>query len=243
MQKDVLHHYSENLKRTVDIPVFGHYGYALLLFPPLSDSPNIYEENGTIAKIEKFINKGKCRVFCCPTINEESWLNPSISGEEKSKLHSDYNNFVVEELVPLIYDKCNGPVPIISVGASIGAFHASNIYFRRPDLFYGLISLSGFFNIEYIAKGYFDENCYFNSPVHYLPNLTDSYWLSFLMSKHHVYLYSGSGDCEFPHNTENMCNLLTSKSIKHSCEIWGTEFGHNFNTWNEMLYSILNTKL
>lgn len=243
MQKEILHHYSENLKRSVEIPVYGHYGYALLLFPALSDSPHVYEENGTIEKIEAFINKGKCRVFCCPTFNSESWLSDKISGEEKSKMHFDFNNFIVEELVPLIYDKCNGPVPIIVAGASIGAYHAANLYFRRPDLFYGLVALSGFFNIDFISNGYFDDNCYFNSPDHYLPNLTDSYWLSFLMSKHHVYLYTGTGEGEFPHNSESMCKLLHSKSIPHQCEMWGSEYAHNFDTWNEMLFTILNTKL
>jgi len=243
MQQNTLLFYSQNLQRTVEIPVYGHYGFALVMFPALSDSALIYEENGTIDKIKPFLNKGKCRVFAVPSINEETWFTEKLSNEEKSKQFLAYNNFISDELVPMIYAKCNGPVPIITCGASIGGFLAANSYFRRPDCFYGAISMSGFFNIEYITNYYFDDNCYYNSPVHYLPNLNDSYWLSFLKSKHHVYLYSGSGENEFPHNTENLAKLLKEKEIKHSCEIWGSEYGHNFDTWNEMLFNILNTKL
>lgn len=243
MQRNTLLFYSTNLQRKVEIPIYGHYGFALVLFPALSDSPLVYEENGTIDTIEPFINKGKCRVFSVPTINEETWFTEKLTNDEKSQLFLAYNNFISDELVPQIYSHCNGPVPIITCGASIGGFLAANAYFRRPDCFYGMISMSGFFNIEYITNYYFDDNCYYNSPIHYLPNLNDSYWLSFLKSKHHIYLYTGSGENEFKHNTENLCRILTEKEIKHNTEIWGEEYGHNFDTWNQMLYNILNTKL
>ena len=51
-------------------------------------------------------------------------------------------------------------------------------------------------SLDNVPKDFFDDNCYFNSPVHYLPNLSDEYWLSFLRSKHHVYLMTGTGENE-----------------------------------------------
>ncbi len=243
MQVDTLKMYSQHLQKQVEIPIYGHYGFVLLMFPALSDSPYIYEENNTIERLKDFLNKGKCRIFAVPSINETTWFTDTISNEEKSKRFLDYNNFIAEELVPQIFAKCNGPVPIITCGASIGGLIAINSYFRRPDCFYGTIALSGFFNLEFITNYYFDDNCYYNSPIHYLPNLNDSYWLSFLMSKHHVYLLTGSGENEFPHNTEHLAGILREKDIKHHTEIWGPEYGHNFHTWNDMLFYLLNTKL
>jgi len=238
MQKETYNIYSNILSQNLEIQFYGHYGYAAL-----SDSASNYEQNGTIEAISDFLNKGKCRIFSVPSINNEIWFSDKYTSEEKSKLFNDYNNFICEEFVPLIYAKCNGPVPIITCGASIGGLLAANQYFRRPDNFYGMISMSGFFNLQYLSKEYFDENCYFNSPEHYLPNLNDSFWLSYLLSKHHVYLYSGSGSNEFPHNTQNFSNLLNSKNISNTSEIWGNEFDHNFDSWNKMLFHILNTKL
>jgi esterase/lipase superfamily enzyme len=243
MQEETIQHYSYNLDLNIEIKAYGHYGFALMLFPALVDSPSVYEENGTIELLKPFIEKGKCRVFCVPSFNQDSWFNAYISHEEKSKLHYDYNNFIIDEAVPLIFDKCGGPVPLICAGASIGGYHAMNSFLRRPDMFYGAIALSGFFNIEYISGNYFDENCYFNSPIHYLPNLNDSYWLSFLLSKRHIYLYSGSGENEFPENTLSLSKLLDEKDIRHECEILGSEYGHDFESWNKMFFHIMNTKL
>ena len=62
---------------------------------------------------------------------------------------------------------------IATTGASFGAFHAANTLFRRPDLFDGLIGMSGFYDLEpdYL-KGYSDDNCYFNNPAWYLRDLS-----------------------------------------------------------------------
>ena len=53
----------------------------------------------------------------------------------------------------------------------LGATHAANLYFRRPDLFNGLLALSGIYDASYGFGSYMDDLVYMNSPVHYLPNL------------------------------------------------------------------------
>ncbi len=239
--KHIIH--SSHLNKIVDVKIYGHYGIALLIFPAFTDSCSEAEENGLIEAVTPFLKKGKCRIFSISTVNQESWLNDSLSNEEKSQKHHDFNNFVVEELIHEIYSHCGGPIPILTVGADIGAFHAANTYFRRPDIFLGCIAMSGFYSIENLAKDYFDSNCYFNSPVHYLPNLNDNYWLSFLMSKKHTYLLSGSGDGEQPGNTNHFSEILKSKNIPHVIDIWNQDWGHNWKSWSAMLAKVLETKL
>ena len=243
MLRKKLKKFSRILNRDMEICVFGHYGFALMLFPANSDSCTEGEENGVIDALAKYIKKGKMRVFSISTLNSQSWFNNSISNEAKSKSHLEFNNYLADELIPQIFKESDGPTPVITCGAGVGAYHAANTYFRRPDLFYGSIALSGTFNIEHYTNGYFDSNCYFNSPIHYLPNLNDPYWLSFLQSKHHVYLFSGSGAFEYPLNTELLSQILKSKKIPHYTEIWGQEFNHSYDTWKEMLKHIFDTKL
>jgi esterase/lipase superfamily enzyme len=240
MQKEIHSFRSNHLSKNVEIAVYGRYGFAILLFPTFSDDHLENEKFELIESIAGGINKGKFKVFSVPGINFESWLNNDISPKEKSDRHYQYNNFIIEEVVPFIFGECGGPVPIISAGASMGAYHAANTYFRRPDILYGVIAMSGTYNIEHYTKGYFDDNCYFNSPIHYLPNLTDSYWLSFLVNKKHCYILSGSGENEFPDNSNNLANILNSKGIPHQLCIWGTEYDHNWKTWNAMLPHILD---
>ena len=233
---------SSNLSKEMELTVYGHFGFALLMFPVFTDNSSEYEENGTIDAISHIIQKGKCRVITLQSVNHESWLNEKISAKQRSKRHFEYNNYIIEEVIPFVFQLCGGPVPIITAGASLGAYHAANKYFRRPDIFYGVIAMSGTYNIDHLAKGYFDDNCYFNSPVHYLPNLNDSYWLSYLISKHHVHIVSGTGDGEYPDNSRHLSQVLNIKNIPHNVDLWGPEWGHNWKTWNTMLPHYLESK-
>ena len=198
MEKIVKEINSQILNKKMNMAIYGHYGFAMLLFPSTTDSYLENEENGMIAAINHFIEKGKLTVFSIDSVNYESWLNNEITSEEKSKRHFEYNLHIIQEVLPMIFGICGGPIPILTAGAAIGGYHAANHYFRRPDIFYGVISISATYNIEDFCNGFFDDNCYFNSPIHYLPNLTDEYWLSFLRNKHHIYLLTGTGKGEHP---------------------------------------------
>lgn len=243
MERGIITIESENLDKEVDIAVYGHFGSTLLLFSTFDDDALENEQNGLIEAIAPFIKKGKIRIFSVPTANNEIWKSESITPHERSKRHFNYNNFIVEEVLPVIYDSCGSVVPIITVGADHGAYQAVNSYFRRPDLFLGTIGMSGFYNIGHLTQGYFDDNCYFNSPVHYLPNLNDNYWLTFLKSRHHVYLLSGKGDAENPSESLHLSSILQHKGIPHQVDIWGEEWAHNFDTWKTMLAQYINKKL
>ena len=52
-------------------------------------------------------------------------------------------------MVPHIRRVMNNPHARVGVtGASFGAFHAANQFFRRPDLFDTLVAMSGFYDLE-----------------------------------------------------------------------------------------------
>jgi esterase/lipase superfamily enzyme len=243
MKKELKTIVSKHLGKETTVASYGKYGLAILLFPSTSDDYCEAEEQGLIDKLSRAIDKGKCKIFTVESVNFESWLNDDLSNKEKSDRLYEYNSYILEEVMPYVFGECGGPVPVITAGSGIGAFHAANTYFRRPDVFYGTIALSGSFNIEHFTDGYFDENCYYNSPIHYLPNLKDNYWLSFLMSRRHVYLLSGSGEGESPENTSHISSILSEKGIPHYTDIWDEKWGHNWTTWNEMFLHLLDTKL
>lgn len=233
--------WSEYLKKDIQIKSYGHYGLNLLLFK----CPNFRESDceNLISSLEHYINVGKCKIFSIDIIDDESWCNHSITPFERSKKHFEYNNFIEEEVVPFIYQESGGAVPVISCGANSGAYHAANSFFRRPDIFLGTIAMSGFYNIRHLSGDYFDDNCYFNSPCDYLPNLYDNYWLSFLMSRKHIYLASGSGPGEHPELTRQLSEILFNKGIRHNLEIWGEEYDHSVDSWIKMLKYFVENKL
>lgn len=235
--------YSTNLEEEVEIILHGHFGFNILLFPTYTDSAQENTEQGLIDSVSQYLKKGKCRIFSVTGGMLKSWLNQDIQPIDRSKMMFKYNNFIIDELVPLIFQVSGGPSPIVLAGANLGAFMAANTFLRRPDIFYGVVAMSGTYNIKHYSLDYFDDNCYYNSPVHYLPNLNESYWLSYLKTKRHFYIMSGSASDEFPDNSTGLSAILKEKGIPHNLDIWGNEYGHNFETWKAMLNNILETKL
>mgnify|MGYP001773151007 CR=1 FL=1 len=217
------------------IAVYGHFGVPILLFPTAMADFLEYERFGLVEVLTPWIERGVCKLYSVNSVNAESWLHPELPPRERILRHIAYNRYVVEEVVPFIAADCRGPVPIVTAGASLGAFHAANLFFQRPDLFAGTIAMSGVYNLQVYSGGYFDEDCYFNSPVHYLANLADDYWLPLLRCKQHIYLACGQGAYERPEATLELSDILTAKGIPHRAELWGPEYPHDWSTWRAMM--------
>ncbi len=242
MRRDITTWWSPNLDKNMEICAYGHYGTAILMFPSAAADYLEYERFYLIDSIAPFIESGKIKVYSINSINSESWLNDRISGRQKAIRHQQYNNYIVEEVVPFIFRDCDGQVPIITSGVSLGALHAANTLFRRPDVFDGTIAMSGIYDLKEYSKGYFDEDCYFNSPTDYLPNLTDQYWLNLLRSKHHIHILTGSGNYEDPGASLEIGNILQSKGISHDLDVWGGDYTHDWPTWRAMLPHVIGAK-
>ena len=225
---------SSNLDKDMEIVVYGYSGYAVLLFPTAAEDFLEYERNHLIDSIGEFLAKGVIKAFSINSINNESWLNTNLHPADRAIRHQQFNKYVTDEVVPFIKTHCKGKVPIVTSGASLGAFHSANTFFRRPDLFAGVIAMSGSHDIKAYSDGYYDDNCYFNSPVDYLPNLTDKKILKQLKSKQ-IIISSGQGDYEAPEESQRLSDILNSKGIKHWLDIWGHDVVHDWPTWRQML--------
>src|SRR5690606_20936639 len=119
-------------------------------------------------------------------------------------------------------------------GASLGAFHAANTFFRNPEIFEGVIAMSGVYDLKAYANGYYDDNVYFNSPVDYLKNLTDENIINSLRNKN-IIIASGQGAYEDPFASKALSDILHSKEIPHWLDLWGTDIDHDWPTWRKML--------
>jgi len=198
----------------MEIVVYGHYGFALLLFPTAAADFLEYERFKLIDSIGWFLAEGKIKAYSINSINNESWLNNSMHPSHKALRHQQYNRYIVEEVVPFIHNHSKGLVPIITTGASLGALHAANNFFRRPDIFSGTIAMSGSYDLKSYSKGYHDDNVYFNSPVDYLPNWGDNFMLE-KMRKGKIIIASGQGDYEDPNASRRLSDILHSKGVNH----------------------------
>ena len=226
--------FSPNLNRDMNLIGYGYYGYALLLFlTPDSDYAG-NENSQIIDSISNFINNGTIKAYAIDSVGGENWLRKNVSADEKVLLQQSYNKYIESEVVSFINKDCGGNVPIILCGASMGAYLAANAFFRRPDLFAGVIGMSGNYDLRQYTDGYFDDNCYFNSPVDFLSNLNDEKILREMHNKN-IIIACGQGENEHSAASQKLSAILHTQKINHWLDIWGSDMNHDLLTWQKML--------
>ena len=166
-------------------------------------------------------------------MNNRALLNRQASGQEKIWWLKQYDEYITQEVLPLIRNDCNdqNSKPFVT-GISLGAYLAGNIFFKHPDLFAGAILLSGSYDIRNFLDGYYDEDVYFNNPVDYLPKLDDDYHLPILQhGGRQIIIFSGQGAFEDADRSRRLSGILHSKGIPHWLDIWGHDVKHDWEWW------------
>ena len=102
--------------------------------------------------------------------------------------------------------------------------------------------MSGVYNLAEYTKGFWDDQVYFNSPEHYVPNIHDEVYLNQIKESKHIHIYTGSGDYEDPNASRRFSQILWDKGIWHDLGVWGEDITHDWPTWRKMLPFILQEK-
>jgi esterase/lipase superfamily enzyme len=241
MQRELTRWHSPSLGKEMPIATYGHYGFALLLIPTAAADYLEYERFRLIDELAPQIEAGKLKVFSIDSINTESWLNNEMEPAHKAIRHNQFNEYVFNEVIPFIRSGTSEDTPVITSGASFGALHAMNLFLKRPDLINGVISMSGVYDLSEYTKGFFDDQVYFNSPIHYIPNLEDHDTLE----RHRagrILIATGSGSYEDPEANRRFSQVLHSKSIPHELDVWGQDINHDWPTWRRMLPHFIETR-
>ena len=242
MEKIITSWYSPHLQKEMPVAVYGHYGFALLMIPTAAADYLEYERFQLIDTLSSLIDGGKLKVFSINSINTESWMNPYISPSEKSQRHRQFNDYVFEEVIPFIKTHTSPHTPIIACGASFGALHSMNLFLKKPELINGVIGLSGVYDLTEYTNGYFDDDVYFNSPQHFMPNLTDHHILEEIRKGSPIYIFSGSGAHEDPNASRSFASILYNKGINYELDIWGSEWPHDWQTWRAALPNCIGNR-
>ena len=242
MERNITSWYSPRLQKDMPVAVYGHYGFALLLVPTAAADFLEYERFQLIDAIRPFIDGGKVKVFSINSINNDSWMNNQVHPKHKTYMHQQFNSYVYDEVIPFIRTHTSPETPIIICGASFGALHSMNLFLKRPDLINGVMALSGVYDLTEYTRGYYDEDVYYNSPQHYMPNLTDHGILEQIRRSNHIHLFSGSGAFEDPNAARSFAGILYNKGIHYELDIWGPEWPHEWPTWRYVLPHYLGTR-
>ena len=131
MNRELHAWHSPALNKTMEIAVYGHFGIPLLMLPTAAADYLEYERFLLIDAIKPYIESGKIKAFSINSINSESWLNSKMHPRHKSIRHNQFNEYVYNEVVPFIKSQTSEDSKITITGASLGALHSANLFFKR----------------------------------------------------------------------------------------------------------------
>jgi len=237
MNSDYQKWYSPSLGHDMELKVYGYHGKPLVVFPAQEGRFFDFENFGMINAIAEFIEGGQIKVFCVDSIDNQTWANWHAHPSDRARRHNDYDRYLVDEVAPFIRHHCNETAQkFIATGASLGAFHAVNTFFRHPETFDGAIGLSGVYDMRLFVGDYEDDNVYFNSPLAYLPNLTDPWYLDqYRQSQIVICAGQGAYEEEMLNDARELQAVLAHKNIPAWVDLWGYDVFHDWPWWQKML--------
>ncbi len=216
----------------MDLLVFGHTGTPLLVFPSSLGRFYEWEDFGMVRSLHHQIESGLNQLICVDSVDAESLYNKHVDPYTRFARHRQYQDYVVNEVVPFIRHRAHTDFIMVS-GASFGAYHAANLFFKHPWTFRKLVAMSGSYDVKSFADGFYDDNVYFNNPVDYLPNISDHNTLE-AMRRNHVILTLGEHDpCR--NANERLSGILHAKSVPHTYDILHGAFGHDWPWWRDVI--------
>jgi len=147
-----------------------------------------------------------------------------------------FEEYVLAEVVPLIRARNHDP-RLVALGCSFGGYHAANIALRHPDVFTGMLSMSGAFDLTNFLHGYYDQDCYFNLPTHYLPSLSDPWFLD--RYRRNTYVLATGWDDQCLGQNQALDRIMSERGIPHKLYVWDAQNSHDWPTWERMVREYL----
>ena len=129
--------HSTFLKRDMEFKIYGHAGKVFFVLPTQNNHFHEWEYRKMYDQVIDFIDNGECRFVSCEGIDLETWSNDNGGYPFRIDRHEEWIQYIIHELIPSARAKMGlGPdARFLATGASLGASHAANLFFRYPDVF------------------------------------------------------------------------------------------------------------
>lgn len=224
--------YSPILGRDMEFLLFGHGGRPILVFPTSMGRFYQNEDFGMIGVLHERLENGSIQLLCVDGIDLESWYNRHISIRDRALRHNAYERYLLDEVMPWFAQRNHAVNDnLTTTGASFGAYHAVNFAFRHPDRVRQIVAMSGAYSLQFLLRGGHDMEEYFNSPLEYIPNLHDDWYLS-RMRQQNIILGVGGDDICLD-STRRLSEALWAKAVPNYLDVWAG-YVHDWPLWRDM---------
>jgi esterase/lipase superfamily enzyme len=215
----------------MELLVFGRGGMPIIVFPTSMGRFFDYENRHMIDVVGDRYEDGRMQAFCVDSVDAESWYNKAVPPADRAARHVQYDQYLLNEVVPFVRAR-NWSEQIAVTGCSFGGYHSVNFALKHPDIVDYCVSMGGAFDIHQFLNGYYDDNCYYNCPPDFLPNLTDEWFLS-RYRRMKIVLATGETDICLEEN-RRLSGIMNAKGISHYLDVWGDGTGHDWPWWERM---------
>lgn len=223
----------------MEFKVYGSGGQACLYFPCQDGRFYDFENFGMLEHCRWLIENGKMQVFTADTVDTEALSAIWKPQRERLVRQEAYFHYISEELTEEIYQMNpeSRRQGILVLGFSMGAYHAANCYFRRPDIFTKAICCSGLYRISYMVGDYMDELAYANSPIDFLRNMPWNHPYIRRYNQNKLIICAGQGAWEelMVESTRELQSILLSKGISGWIDYWGYDAAHDWCWWKKQV--------
>ena len=226
--------YSDRLQTSIGLARWGHFGTPVLVFPTAGGDAEEVERNELVGACRPLIEAGRVKLYSCDSVAGYAMVAKAGPPEYRMWLLNQFHDCVLNEVVPAIRaDLGRHEEPIVTAGASIGAFNALAMLCRYPHVFRAAVGMSGTYRLQRFYDNHFTSDLYFASPVDFLPGL-EGPQLDTLRQRFAI-LAAGQGAHEDIGESWAAADVLGRKGVPNRVDAWGEEWPHEWPTWRRML--------
>ncbi len=231
--------YSQRLEQEISLVRWGSWGAPVMVYPTAGGDAEEIEREGLVAACEPLLSAGRVKLYSCDSVAGRAMLAKTGSPAYRIRLLDAFHHCVRDEIVPAIRADCGGrELPVITAGASIGAFNAVATLCRFPEVVAAAVGMSGTYDLQGLFEGAWDGALYFASPLHFVPGI-EGRQLDRLRQRF-VILASGEGAWEDVGESWRLAEALGGKGVPNRVDPWGPQWDHQWPTWRRMLPQYLD---
>jgi esterase/lipase superfamily enzyme len=234
MRREEHRWHSPTLGREMALLLYGDGPQPVVAFPSQDGRHWDWEGFGMIDAIGDLLEDHRLTLAAVDSVDGESWTNHDASPRVRARRHEAYERYILDEVLPLLHGATGRDV-VWATGCSLGAYHAANLFFRRPDRLDGMLAISGVYSTRLWVGDASGEEIYFNDPLAYLPDLHDPWHLErFARSLITFVVGQGQWEEDAIADTRAMQAILEAKGVPAVFDYWGADVEHHWRWWGPM---------
>lgn len=225
--------HSDHLDKDMNIRVYGRGGTPVLAFPTQDAMCDNFENFGMINALEPELVNSKIQLFCVDSVDSESWSDTGGDPVYRINRQEAYYNYIIEEVIPFVFNKNKTHIRPIATGCALGGLHAALVVLRRPELFSGLIALSGVYDAKTFFSGWLNGTAYDNSPVDFLSHMPKEHPYVEKYNRLRMAFCVGQGRWEEEglRTLQIMDELFHQLGVSAWTDYWGYDVDHDWCWW------------